>query len=877
MATAGMWQTRCEEAERAKAQALREAAAWKKKYIAERERRREMTKTLVVVLQQEQNKTSQNEALVRRFASILSDPNETSAILSPTLPSFDLDGDDEDSTDDEQGPSSRGRHTSPPPLHLLLDQPPATVPTRSVRSSTMDIGHAPFSLSPRHDAKEEGQAMMLNLLYARTFHAGYRSSSKRLQTLAKSITCFHGKRDRIFEHFFIAGIPASSSAIEPVLEGESPVGFWKPAILFQYPPAAVYPLNDQAVSGFCFPVGAPAFSCSVADAESLRGSLISQWTSDAASCFRQLLEPFNAQTYTFRLTGSKGEALYGLCAAVLMDADDPPLLLDSGHLDAMNSDSDADGVAPSKPRSLPRDATFHSLAGILASPLTDKDGAFFEESPVVLTPRSYCVTSKYPFYKLHYHFLRTLIEADMRSRQVAREAQSALHRPTFVDVTVHQPLLGLTLKRKDDVGPSEAGLSEKDVRLLDAIATPATKAPDGSVTLTDDRRAMAPPPTKDVAPRVFYRSRSWSASGKKRALPLSAAAARPRVQAIVDSVEASMGKAGVRVGDLLVAINGFPIGDLAFAESLRLLDSAKRPLKLRFQRIVTKAPRRASSNARLERGRGSSTVLELLRRYRSMKVGEAGSWTSVRLGHCDVKYQFPMARTDEWTVAVLLSLLSADNIVLVLGHLLLEKQVAIVSDSTAKLAAVSAAFVVLLRPFQWQSTYIPVLPSSLLDFLHSPVPYLVGVHNGFAHDEWPDVCFVHVEADDVASPFAPTPFPTSRELETVLSDCQAKMRALPARPPHPWHDLSDAENDVLSLAVSKTECLFSTLCGAITTLPLLPHATKSSYDVLQEEFEKATAASGHRHFYAEFAQTQLFCQYCEAAMHDVDQASTPTR
>ncbi|KDO30999.1 hypothetical protein SPRG_04187 [Saprolegnia parasitica CBS 223.65] len=872
-----MWQTRCEEAERAKAQALREAAAWKKKYIAERERRREMTKTLVVVLQQEQNKSSQNEALVRRFASILSDPNETSAILSPTLPSFDLDGDDEDSTDDEQASSSRGRRVSPPPLHLMLDQhpaPPATVPTRSVRSSTMDIGHAPFSpFSPQHDAKEEGQAMMLNLLYARTFHAGYRSSSKRLQTLAKSITCFHGKRDRIFEHFFIAGIPASSSAIEPVLEDAS-VGFWKPAILFQYPPAAVYPMNDQAVSSFCFPVGAPAFSCSVADAESLRGSLISQWTSDAASCFRQLLEPFNAQTYTFRLTGSKGEALYGLCAAVLMDADDPPLLLERGHLDAVASDSDADVVVgSSKPRSLPRDASFHSLAGILASPLTDKDGAFFDESPVVLTPRSYCVTSKYPFYKLHYHFLRTLIEADMRSRQVAREAQSALHRPTFVDVTVHQSLLGFTLKRKDDLGTSAAGLSEKDVRLLDAIATPAAKAPDGSVTLSDDRRAMAPPPTKDMAPRVLYRSRSWSASAKKRALPLTAAA-RPRLQAVVDSVEASMNKAGVRVGDILVAINGFPIGDLAFTESLRLLDAAKRPLKLRFQRIVTKAPRRASSSARLERGRGSSTVLELLRRYRSMKVGEAGSWTSVRLGHCDIKYQFPTDRTDEWTVAVLLTLLSAKNIVLILGHLLLEKQVVIVSDSTAKLAAVSAAFLVLLRPFQWQSTYIPVLPSSLLDFLHSPVPYLVGVHNVFARDEWPDVCFVHLESDDVASPFAPTPFPTSRELETVLMDCQAKMRALPARPPHPWHDLSDAENDVLSLVVSKTECLFSTLCSSISTLSLLPRANKSSYDVLQEEFAKATSSSDHRHFYADFAQTQLFCQYCEDAMHDEVDAPT---
>lgn len=33
----------------------------------------------------------------------------------------------------------------------------------------------------------------------------------------------------------------------------------------------------------------------------------------------------------------------------------------------------------------------------------------------------------------------------------------------------------------------------------------------------------------------------------------------------------------------------------------------------------------------------------------------------------------------------------------------------------------------LLHPLSWQSAYIPILPSTLIDFVQSPVPFIVGV------------------------------------------------------------------------------------------------------------------------------------------------------
>jgi len=38
-----------------------------------------------------------------------------------------------------------------------------------------------------------------------------------------------------------------------------------------------------------------------------------------------------------------------------------------------------------------------------------------------------------------------------------------------------------------------------------------------------------------------------------------------------------------------------------------------------------------------------------------------------------------------------------------------------------------ATMVALLYPFEWQHTYITVLPSMLLDVVDAPTPYIVGV------------------------------------------------------------------------------------------------------------------------------------------------------
>ena len=48
---------------------------------------------------------------------------------------------------------------------------------------------------------------------------------------------------------------------------------------------------------------------------------------------------------------------------------------------------------------------------------------------------------------------------------------------------------------------------------------------------------------------------------------------------------------------------------------------------------------------------------------------------------------------------------------------------------TGVLSASVLSVIPLIRPYQWQSLLMPVLPNDMLEFLDAPVPYVVGIKN----------------------------------------------------------------------------------------------------------------------------------------------------
>lgn len=119
--------------------------------------------------------------------------------------------------------------------------------------------------------------------------------------------------------------------------------------------------------------------------------------------------------------------------------------------------------------------------------------------------------------------------------------------------------------------------------------------------------------------------------------------------------------------------------------------------------------------------------------------------------------------------------LSVSNILTLWGILLQEGRVVLQSENQALLTPVAEALTSFLFPLTWQGMYVPVLPSTMIDILEAPVPFLVG----FAGRTCPQpagvvVCdldqdIVHLGTDEYNQsrilPQLPKPLITSLKLE----------------------------------------------------------------------------------------------------------------
>ncbi|XP_031497112.1 uncharacterized protein LOC116262143 isoform X2 [Nymphaea colorata] len=78
-----------------------------------------------------------------------------------------------------------------------------------------------------------------------------------------------------------------------------------------------------------------------------------------------------------------------------------------------------------------------------------------------------------------------------------------------------------------------------------------------------------------------------------------------------------------------------------------------------------------------------------------------------------------------WTVACICGNLRLDHVLVMFAAALLEKQIVFVCSNLGLLSACVLSIIPLIRPYQWQSLLMPVLPDDMLDFLDAPVPYIV--------------------------------------------------------------------------------------------------------------------------------------------------------
>ncbi len=95
-------------------------------------------------------------------------------------------------------------------------------------------------------------------------------------------------------------------------------------------------------------------------------------------------------------------------------------------------------------------------------------------------------------------------------------------------------------------------------------------------------------------------------------------------------------------------------------------------------------------------------------------------------------YELPLC---DLPIKPLFQCLSVSNVLTILGYLLTERSIAVCSRHAALLAPALEALRLLIFPFHWQCTYIPILPQRWYEFLYAPVPFLMGLNVDFGSEE----------------------------------------------------------------------------------------------------------------------------------------------
>lgn len=224
--------------------------------------------------------------------------------------------------------------------------------------------------------------------------------------------------------------------------------------------------------------------------------------------------------------------------------------------------------------------------------------------------------------------------------QSAWDSNRMVRTKDFEVVVASHGSLGLTLRRTtneheqdwkqlESIGIDSSHLS------LSAISSPPIANAKGVYEMREDGYATTDKPLRRL------RSNSWSEGRPTRSNG-------DQGNVIVKGFEQTGTEAPewhqhIEIGDILCEINGKSISDKSFTETIRTLRDLKRPLTLRFHRLLHSDPRNDQQliNEAVEKEKHECQlqVEQLLKQYLRMEVQDPGQWSTIQLPSGNFSYQ----------------------------------------------------------------------------------------------------------------------------------------------------------------------------------------------------------------------------------------------
>ncbi|CAI9100703.1 OLC1v1037862C3 [Oldenlandia corymbosa var. corymbosa] len=635
------------------------------------------------------------------------------------------------------------------------------------------------------------------------------------------------------------------SRVEPNLE---------PQVLFVYPPEKQLPLKYKDLLSFCFPAGVEVHAIERTPSMSeLNEILLGQ----------EHLKQSDL-SFVFRLQVADDSTLYGCCVLVEEIVQKPSGLI------SMISDGQPCNLGLSR--------------------------------HILTTRRCYCILSRLPFYELHFGVLNSIFteerlerltknigdldlelgcdkedtsEEESGSTSLEDRAQGMLNGVVETSQSSlsdsipgrviddgshldHQLLEGdvLTSKRSDD-GAAEA-LVESDTGKCHAKTEPVVELISEVCDASGDDFVINKPPAERRLPDAvlpLLRYQQYESSESSSSFQDSPAEGR-NFRGDVDETEMeepsfSGQDHSSEHNDILEWAKANNHGSLQIICEYYQQRCPSYGSTIRFHPLEHLHP--------LEYHRIDETNLQVAGSTIDLK----SCTTSLELAeaHCALMAEEEANALSVWAVASLCGSLRLEHVLTLFAGALLEKQIVMVCSNLGILSAAVLSIIPLIRPYQWQSLLMPVLPNDMLDFLDAPVPYIVGVKNKTSEvqSKLTNVIVVDVNKNQVKSPSIPS-LPQQKELYQALSPYHAKLVGESylgkKRPIYECTDVQvEASKGFLSILRTYLESLCSNLRShTITNV----QSNDDKVSLLLKESFIESFPSRDRAFMKLFVDTQLF-------------------
>ncbi|KAL5217966.1 hypothetical protein ABZP36_018650 [Zizania latifolia] len=677
-----------------------------------------------------------------------------------------------------------------------------------------------------------------------------------------------------FEHFFVVGLHsyANVGVIEDAfakkkawesnvahseivdlrkIQYHGPIPTMEPQILFKYPPGKRAEIRESDLPSFCFPEGVKARLIERTPSMSDLNELI----------FGQEHLCRDDLSFIFSMKVSDNAPLYGVCLHVQEIVQRAPGIL--GMVSPLN-------------------------------PTSYKPSRF-----LVSAPRCYCLLTRVPFFELHYEMLNSIIAQERLDRITQFASEIALAEP------VPRPI-----KEQNQVSgdfESSNGLSYND---WTEYAVPVN-------SMSSLISSSGLPSEGDVPSYLF---RSWEPNS-----PESISASETSDSSYVRELEKegrhsfqqyedcisenlesrcdSFGRAsctyenGHTSPDLLSTHS--PISRrIGRAQSMGSLQSLvkgvgsdeeeeinmKHEIVVDDEKVMGWAKVHNNEPLQIVCGyhalalppRGDELVFHPLEHLQPFKYSRPGL-SLLGLGDTNLDNSLTLIETNEanarlvaaeeaialslWTTATICRALSLESMLELFAGVLLEKQIVVICPNLGVLSAIVLSIIPMIRPFQWQSLLLPVLPRKLVDFIDAPVPFIAGVQHKPADIKMKasNIVRINVQKDQVKACSLPQ-LPRFKELVSDLSPIHARLsceNALARR--HPIYKCNEVQAEAAWQFLNVMRSYLESLCSDLRSHTITNvQSNNDRVSLLLKDSFIDSFPSKDRPFVKLFVDTQMF-------------------